>query len=75
MFARVGSADVLAARAVAALAADVPFGDRLRLDVVVDRMAAVAERTGRPLHVVGRIERHPPVGVRRTRYGAPHACA
>src|SRR5438477_1927545 len=44
--------DVLAAGTVAALAADVPLGDRLRLRVEVHRMAAIAERPGRPLHVV-----------------------
>src|ERR1700693_3113520 len=53
--------DVLAARAVAALAAYVPLRHFFRVNVVVDRMAAVACRAGWPLHVVGRIERGPPV--------------
>src|SRR5262245_25504048 len=65
--------DVIAARAVAPLAADVPFGDGLLLDVVVDRVAAVAERTGRPLQVVGGIVRHPPVGVRLHEVRPPNA--
>ena len=54
--------DVKAARAVAFLAADVPFGDGLGLDVVVHRMTAVAERSGRTLHLVGRIVLSPPIG-------------
>ena len=75
MFARDGLRDVLAAGPVAPLAADVPLGDGLRLDVVVDRVAAVAERAGRPLHVVGRIVRHPPVGVRLHEVRPPDAVA
>ena len=59
-----GTRDVLAAGAVAALAADVPLRDAVVADVEIDRMAAVAERAGRPLHVVGRIERRPPIGRR-----------
>src|SRR6202050_2379471 len=46
-----GIGDMGAARSVAGFAADVPFGYALCLDVVVDRMAAVAERPGRPLHI------------------------
>ena len=53
---------VLATRAMAAFAAYVPFGDLFGLDVVVDRVAPVAGRTGRALHVVGRIKRRPPIG-------------
>ena len=53
---------VLAARAVAALAADVPFGHLFRVNVVIDGVATVAGRPGGPLHVVGRIERLPPIG-------------
>src|SRR5690348_3383939 len=52
-----------AARPMTAFAADIPFRDALRFDVVVDRMAAVAQRPGGALRIVGRIERHPPVGV------------
>ena len=53
--------DVLAARPVAALAAHIPFGDLLRMDVVADRMAAVAQRTSRAVHIVRRIECSPPI--------------
>ena len=41
--------DVSAARTVAALAPDVPLGHGVRLDVVVHRVAAVAERPRRAL--------------------------
>src|SRR5579863_5652294 len=54
---------MIAPRAVAALAADVPLRDRLGLDVVVHRMTAVAQRAGRPLHIVRRIKLSPPVGI------------
>jgi hypothetical protein len=63
---------VLAARTVATLAADVPLGDRFRLRVVIDRMAPIAERSGRPLHVVRRVKAHPPVRVRLHRVRAPY---
>ena len=56
---------MIAARAVAGFTAHVPLGHVFRGNVIIDRMAPVAERTGRPLHVVGRIEGNPPVGVRR----------
>ena len=42
-------------------------------DVVVDRMAAVAERPGRTPAVFGRIERHPPIGADCDVVGAPLA--
>ena len=64
---------MIAAGTVAALAADVPLGRLLRLDVVVHRVAAVAERPGGTAVVVGRIERHPPVGVRLHEVRAPDA--
>ena len=67
MFVAAGCATCSLPGSVALLAADVPFGDGLGLDVVVHRMAAVAERAGRPLAVVGGIVRHPPVGVRLRR--------
>ena len=51
---------MLAPRAVARLAADVPLGDALRPEVVVDGMAAVAERAGGPLHLIFRVVRDPP---------------
>ena len=54
--------DVVAAGAVARLAADVPLGGGLGPDVVVHRMAAVAQRPGGPLHLVHGIVLHPPLG-------------
>ena len=66
-----GAGDVIAARSMAFLAANVPLRDGFGLDVVVDRMAAVAERAGGTLHVVGGIEWHPPVGFLRDDIGAP----
>src|SRR5579864_475534 len=62
---------VLASRTVAALAAYVPFGDLLSVDVVVDRMAAVAGGAGGPFHVVRGIERLPPIGSRRDKVLPP----
>ena len=53
--------DVIAAGAVAFLAANVPLGDFLGVDIVIDRVASIAERPGWPLHVVGGVERCPPV--------------
>src|SRR5439155_17861198 len=53
--------DVGASRTVAFFAADVPFGNRLRLDVVIDRMAAIAEWPGGPRRVLRRVELSPPV--------------
>ena len=46
---------VLAARTVTLFTTNVPLGDFLCLDVVVNRMAAVAKRAGWTLEVVGRI--------------------
>src|ERR1700733_15470197 len=40
-----------AARTMAGFTPDIPFGHALRRDVVVDRMATIAERSGRPLHI------------------------
>ena len=71
MVAARGLRDVIAAGSVAALAADVPFGDGLGLDVVVHRMAAIAQRAGGALHVVGGVEGHPPIGVIGDEIGAP----
>jgi hypothetical protein len=56
--------DVRAARAMAFLAPDIPFGHRLGTDVVIHRMAAVAQRTCRTLEIVRRIEGCPPVRAR-----------
>src|SRR5262245_23338158 len=66
-----GLADVLAAWTMALLAPDVPFSDLLRLSVVVDRVTAVTERSGRTLHVPWGIERHPPIGIGLHRVRAP----
>src|SRR6266403_3281581 len=63
--------DVLAAGAVAAFAADVPLGDFFGVDIVADGVAAVTGGAGGPLHVVGRIERHPPVSAVGNEIGAP----
>src|SRR5258708_40065249 len=68
-----GMLGVLASWTVAALAAHVPLDDLLGMDVVVDGMAAIAGGAGRPLHVVGRIERHPPIGSAGDEIGAPDA--
>jgi len=62
---------VFAAWAVATLAAYVPLGDFFGVDVVADGVATVAERAGGTLHVVGEIERHPPVGAIGNEIGAP----
>jgi len=40
------------------LAADIPLGHRLGLDVVVHRMAAVAKGAGRAFEVVAGVERY-----------------
>src|SRR5438046_5985923 len=54
---------MLAAGSVTSLTSDVPFRYGLRPDIVIDRMAAVAQRTSRSLVVVGRIEGHPPIRI------------
>ena len=66
---------MIASGAVALFATDIPFGHGLVLNVVVDRMAAVAERTGGPLHVVRRIKRSPPVGPVLHEVGSPDLIA
>src|SRR6185437_11612601 len=60
------------AGAMALFTADVPFRGRLRLDVVVDRMAAVAQGTGGTLHVIGWIESGPPIGAGSGIIRTPH---
>src|ERR1700719_483104 len=50
------------ARAMTSLATDIPLGHGLGLDVVVHRMAAVAERPRGALEIVGRVKRRPPIG-------------
>ena len=52
---------MLATGTVAAFAADVPFGDLLGVDVVVDGVAAIAGRVGRALEIASGIERCPPI--------------
>ena len=47
----------LAAGTVASLTADVPFGHLFGLDVVVGRMAAVAQGTARTRRIVARLGR------------------
>src|SRR5579863_980665 len=61
-----------AARPVASLAPDVPLGDGLFRDVVVHGMAPVAERAGWSLRIVGRVERHPPIGAVGNEVFAPN---
>src|SRR5260370_30386459 len=68
-----GMLHVLASRTVAAFAADVPLRDLLGVDVVVDRVAAIAGGTGGPLEIVGRIKRRPPVGSIGHEVGPPEA--
>ena len=60
-----GMRDVLTAGAVATLAADIPFSDLLGVNVVANRMTSIAKRACRPVEVVTRIERCPPVAPRR----------
>src|SRR5258705_13252394 len=62
---------VLAAGAVAEFAADVPLGDFFGVDIVADGVAAVAGGAGGPLHIVGRIERDPPVSAVGNEIGPP----
>ena len=56
-----GMGDVLATGTVAAFAADIPFRHLLGVDVVVDGVAAIAGRAGRPLDIVRGIENRPPI--------------
>src|SRR4051812_49153639 len=63
---------MFAARAMAALAADVPFGDGLLLDVVFHRVTAVAERAGGAHEIVGWIERRPPIRALGGEIGPPY---
>src|ERR1700733_172185 len=52
---------VFAARTVTAFASDIPFGGLLAVNVVIDRVAAIARRTRRTLQIVGRVIGRPPV--------------
>src|ERR1700682_2502251 len=49
-------------RSVALFTTDIPLRYRLGPDVIVHRMAAVAERAGRAFEIIAGVERHPPVG-------------
>src|SRR5262245_39906243 len=62
---------MLTAWSMASLTAHVPFLDGFCFDVVVDGMAAIAQRPCRTFHVVCGIEWHPPVGVRLDEVCAP----
>src|SRR6266404_6619859 len=53
--------DMRAARPMASLAPDIPLRDGLGRDIVVHGMATVAERAGRPLSIVRRVKRSPPI--------------
>ena len=64
-----GPLNMFAARTMTFFAAHVPFCDLLRFHVVVYGVAAVASRPRRTFHVVGWIERDPPVRV-RLHYGS-----
>src|SRR5690242_8225848 len=55
---------VLAARTVTSLTTHVPLCDLLRMDVVTNRMAAVAQGTSGSMHVVTRIKPCPPIASR-----------
>jgi hypothetical protein len=59
-----GILQMRAAGAMTLLAADVPLGHPLCLDVVVNGMTSVTKCTGRPLFLFRRIERGPPLGTR-----------
>src|SRR4029077_5250612 len=63
---------VLAPRAMTLLTTDVPLRHLLGVNVVIHRMAAITGRTGGPLHIVWRIEWHPPVGAVGDEIGAPN---
>src|SRR5690349_483044 len=55
------TADMVAPRPVALFTANVPLRDRFRLDVVIDGMTAVAERSRWTRRVRLRVELGPPI--------------
>jgi hypothetical protein len=63
--------DVSATRSVTSFAADIPLCDAFCLDVVIDRVAAVAQGAGRTLHIVVGVKGRPPIGVLRHMGGEP----
>lgn len=64
--------DVRRTGSMAFFATDVPLRHCLGLDVVIDRVATVAQRTRGALHIVGGIDSGPPVRTRRRLIGSPH---
>lgn len=65
---------MIAARSMATLTPHIPLRHILRVYVVIDRMATVAERAFGPLHVVSRIQRAPPTASFRGHHiGKPSA--
>src|SRR5438094_8865143 len=67
-----GSGELLATGAMAFFAAYIPFRGRPCPNVVVDRVAPIAERTSRPLRIVGGIEWRPPVRPLSDEVRTPH---
>src|ERR1700686_2583506 len=57
-----GMREMFAAWAVAAFAADIPFGNLFGVDVVSDGVATIAERAGGAAGIVGRVVGDPPIG-------------
>src|ERR1700737_3305647 len=53
--------DVLASRTVAFLAPNVPLRHLFGVDVIANRMATITSWASRPLHIVRRIKRLPPI--------------
>src|SRR5579875_696540 len=64
--------DMFAARPVATFAAHIPLRHRFGFYIVIDRMAAVAERACGSLEIVRRIERRPPIGAVLDEILSPH---
>src|SRR5712671_5447645 len=62
-------------RSMTLLAANIPFGYGLGLNVVIHGVAAITEWTGGPLHIVGWIKRNAPVGVGRDHVRPPNLMA
>src|SRR6185312_12923876 len=58
---RIRMLHVLAASTVTLLAADIPLDHLLGCNVVVHRMASIAQRPGRPFHIAYGIEGNPPI--------------
>ena len=54
--------DVRDTRSMAFFTTDIPLRDRLGLDVIAHRVAAVAKWAGRAFEIIAGVERYPPVG-------------